>query len=248
MGSVHRTLFVGNSQIRWHDLPRLVSEISRSSGAGDAASIEGEAFVRSGASLRQLLLHGDESGRDLNEALAVGRYDTVVIAESFRLFDRPDDGYPAKFVADATTIVSAARASGARPVLYATPYAERAGHEGFREMAAPQLELGGSLGVPVATGGLAWLRVWQALPDVDLYDLDRSHPGFRGSYIAALVLYATITRLNPVGLSHHYDGFWSDTRRSITLDEAAVFQHAAWAEYLASGRCASRGAVTEAIP
>ncbi len=232
----HRTLFVGNSQIRWHDLPRLVSVISRGCGVAiSAPPIDGEAFVRSGASLRQLLLHGDENGRDLNSVLAVGGYDTVVIAESFRLYDRPDAGYPATFVADATRIVDAVRATGAKPVLYATPYAERPAHDGFHGMAAPQVELGRSLGVPVAAGGLAWLRVWRELPDVDLYHLDRAHPGFRGSYVAALVLYTTITRLSPIGLSHEYDGFWCDTPCAISPDEAAVFQDAAWAEHLARG-------------
>jgi hypothetical protein len=109
---IHRTLFVGNSQIRWHDLPRLVSELTpRRAAPPLVPHIRGEPFVRSGASLHQLLHQGAEDGRTLLDTFASGAYDAVVIAESFRLIDRPDDGYPAKFIEDATAIVAAARAA-----------------------------------------------------------------------------------------------------------------------------------------
>jgi hypothetical protein len=65
---------------------------------------------------------------------------------------------------------------------------------------------------------------------LDLYDPDKGHPGPKGTYIYACLLYACITGLNPAGLTSEFkdirDGIF------ITKDEAEKMQKAAWEQYL----------------
>jgi hypothetical protein len=221
-----RVLFVGNSQIDFWDLPRVVSSLSASAPSG-CARIAGERFTRGGANLEDLRVEGDSRGRRLEDVLAEGAYDAVVLAESIDLVElRPP--YPEQFEASARAIVEMVRAAGALPIFYATPYVETPTRTGFHEMADPQIALGAELDVPVAAGGLAWLRVWEERPEVDLYFDDRQHPGFHGSYVSALVIWRTITGGSPIGLTAAPDAACDDGPCApISADQADVFQRAA---------------------
>ncbi|MGE0786667.1 MAG: hypothetical protein AB7S26_13430 [Sandaracinaceae bacterium] len=233
--STIRAIFIGNSQVAFWDLPQLVGRLSASAPAG-CARVEGTAFTRGGANLGALLTDGAEDGRRLEAELSSGRYDAVVIAESIDLAEIP--GFEAQFRRDATAIVELARAHGLRALLYASPYVERPDRSGFHAMADPQLALGGELGVPVAAGGLAWLRVWDEEPSMDLYYRDRAHPGYRGSYVSALVILAALTGASPIGLSAEHGIFCFDERTTCPAfapGEAELFQRAALAQHLATG-------------
>ncbi|MDW8246892.1 MAG: hypothetical protein RMJ84_09970 [Sandaracinaceae bacterium] len=194
-GRTMRVLFVGNSQIDFWNLPRLVSSLSESANPS-CPRIIGEKHTRGGANL-------DEIWRETNlrERIQNNRYDLVVLAESIDLVEhRPP--FPELFFSVARQIVQVVRASGGEAMLYATPYVETPERRGFREMVEPQLQLGAELGLRVAAGGLAWLRAWQGMPSLDLYHEDRGHPGFVGSYLSGLVIWATIMGRSPVGLTN----------------------------------------------
>lgn len=193
-GRTLEVLFVGNSQIDFWNMARLVSSLSESAPAA-CPRIVGRRYTRGGANLRDLWDAG------LPGAIREGGYDVVVITESIDLADRRPE-FPALFTDYATRIVEATRASGATPILFATGYVETPSRFGFREMADPQLALGAALEVPVATGGLAWLRAWEHDAAIDLYHSDRAHPGFVGSYLSALVIWATLLDASPVGLTN----------------------------------------------
>lgn len=230
-----RALFIGNSQIDFWDLPQLVGDISESGPSG-CPRIVGERFTAGGANLQNLWDGADGSGRRLEPLIASGDYDVVVIAESIDLVDiRPE--FPGLFIEYATRIIDASLAAGSVPILYATPWIEiDDDRAGFRAQADPQIELGRERSVTVAAGGLAWLRVWAELPDVDLYYSDRSHPGHKGSYISALVIYSAITGASPIGLTYTPPFVCEDGPCSpITADEADVFQRAAWDQHLETG-------------
>lgn len=229
-----RTMFLGNSQVEFWELHRLVAVLSASAPAA-CPRIEGLRFSRGGANLGDLLRGGSGDGLDLVEELSSGRYDAVVIAESIDLASIP--GYSAAFRADATDIIALARQHGVVPLLYATPFVETPDNAGFQEMADPQIQLGAELGVRVAAGGLTWLRVWSSQPDVDLFHSDRAHPGYRGSYLSRLVIYAALTGASPIGLA-------ADTNIScdggpcppIEANLVPVFQRAALEQHQATGR------------
>lgn len=235
-GRTLRTLIVGNSQIYFWDLPKILSDISQS--APEACPrIAAEGFTRGGQNLKALWEGGDSLGRDLATVLHDGRYDVVVISECIDLVELPPP--KEQFVTYATVMIDAVRANGARPILYASPYPNQEGHFGFVEMAVPQLELGQQKRVTVAAAGLAWLRVWNELPDIYLHHDDRSHPGANGSLISAMVLYAAITRATPIGLTTNppidcYRGMCPPSPL-VTAHEAEVFQRAAWEEAMATG-------------
>lgn len=229
-----RALFVGNSQIEFWDMPQLVASLSESAPA-NCARITSERFTMGGANLRDLWEGTDDRGRRLIEVLSTGDYDVVVLAESIDLVEmRPP--YPEQFRTVATEVAAAVSEAGALPVFYATPYIETADHLGFHEMADPQIALGGELGVPVAAGGLAWLRVWAEQPSEDLYYLDRAHPGFHGSYVSALVIWAAITGGNPIGLTTMPSTTCDDGGCTpISAEQGDLYQRAARAEHLATG-------------
>jgi hypothetical protein len=233
-GRTLRTLIVGNSQIYFWDLPRVLSELSRS-GPPSCPRIDAEGFTRGGQNLKRLWLEGDSLARNLATTIEVGRYDVVVLAESIELVEHAPPY--TDFVTFADVIIDAARASGAMPVIYATPYADQPDHWGFSEMAAPQLAFGAARGVRVAAGGLAWLRVWRELPTLDLHHPDHAHPGYNGSVISAMVIYSAITRGTPIGLTPPpaRECYRGACVPPITEAEADVFRRAAWDEIRATG-------------
>lgn len=226
-GRTLRTLMVGNSQIYYQNLPKLLSDLSES-GPRSCPRIAAEPFTRGGQNLMRLWEEGDSQGRKLADVLAKTRYDVVVIAESIDLVELPPP--KTQFVEYANIMIDAIRASGARPILYATPYSDQEGHTGFVEMAEPQLALGKERAVTVAAGGLAWLRVWKELPSVVLHHADHSHPGPKGSLVSAMVIYSAITRATPIGLTTEPPIDCVGPCPKVTEIEGAVFQNAAWEE------------------
>jgi hypothetical protein len=228
-----RVLFVGNSQIDFWDMSRMVSSLAESA-RPECPRIVGERYTLGGANLRDLWEQPHADGRTLPETIASGGYDVIVITESIDLAEFVPAPFPALFVDYATRMIEATRAAGAVPILYATPYVERPERSGFHAQADPQLELGAAMDVRVAAGGLAWLRVWDELPEVDLFYRDRQHPGFAGSYVSGLVLYAAITGASPIGLTRAPETSCEDgVCAAISEAEADVFQRAAWAQHLA---------------
>jgi hypothetical protein len=64
---------------------------------------------------------------------------------------------------------------------------------------------------------------------LDLYDQDKGHPGPKGSYLYACLLYAVMTGANPGGLKCDFPDIKGGI--SILRSEAARMQWAAWEEY-----------------
>ncbi len=214
----------GNDHTREGRPPELAA-----SGAPACPRIAAVGFTRGGQTFYHLWTGGDSLGRDLETTIRDGHYDVIVIAESISLAELAPPY--ADFVDYADLIIEAARASGAKPLLCATPYVDRLDRWGFREMAAPQLALGRARGVTVAAGGLAWLRVWEELPSVELHHPDHAHPGYKGSLVSAMVLYSAITGFAPFALSASPPTECTKMAcPPVTEEEGAVFRRAAWAE------------------
>jgi hypothetical protein len=228
-GPAQRVLFVGNSQIEVQNVPLMVSSLAAGAPAA-CPRIEASSIAVGGANLRDLW----QTGR-VEAALASGQYDAVVIAESIDLVDGHSPGYPQAFDDVSTAIVDAAKAYGVRPILYATPSVDsvRLWSE-FSIMATRNADAGLRLDVPVAHGGLAWLRAYSALPGTYLHGADRSHANYVGATLSSLVLYATITNASPIGLAAMPQSDCSPSCPEIDSATAAVLQQLAWDEYLAS--------------
>ena len=197
--SVLRVLFVGNSYTVFNNLPDLVAAIAAAD--PDGPIIVPMLVTRGGATLRWHL----ENGSAL-KSLATGTWDFVVLQEQSLLGGDFKDGKavvgdPSEFHASTREWAARIRAVGATPILYMT-WARREPADAARvqkALADAYLGIGKELGVKVAPVGLAWAETRRRLLTLDLHIWDGSHPTPAGSYLAAAVIYATLTARSPVG-------------------------------------------------
>jgi hypothetical protein len=195
---VTRVLLVGNSYTHFHMLHRLIERIAASAGT----PLRVDAVTHGGYSLR---MHWQKSAA--RERIASRAYRFVVLQDhSLRPVDHLDefDDYGERF---ARAIVS----SGAQPVLYQTwprsPHSrfygerERSQPRSVDEMAARLEQAYGALatreGARLAPVGRAFTAGLAAHPELELYSADGTHPSWAGSYLAACVLYGTLTGNDP---------------------------------------------------
>ena len=193
-----RVLFVGNSLTFKNDLPALVHGLG-----GRHTPIFAGSFTAPGWQLRQFA--GDHQ---LDRLLREVRWDVVVLQEqsqipSFSTADRAQEFTP--YVQELAT---EARANGAQPLLFVT-WAHRTGDrrnvsddtyadmqqrvvDGYSDAARASASA-------VAPVGVAWAEALTRRPQLGLWASDGTHPSRAGSYLAACVFYALLTRTSPVG-------------------------------------------------
>ncbi len=165
------------------------------------------------------------------QAIQKGDWDVVVLQEDIVDNWRRVDQFPEY----ARKFHDEIRQDGAEPVFYM--------HWPWKSQAVPTIEqiagaygdMGTELGDKVAPVGLAWQRVLQERPDLDLYNDDQVHASAYGAYLTMCVLYATIYGQSPAGAtyrmadSHPYDYGWNIPAGWQLADDDAVFlQRIAW--------------------
>jgi hypothetical protein len=243
-----RVLLLGNSCIYYNNLPRL---------------LEGIAASRPGRPIRTTMIAGVESTlRDhwqdtaTRSLLRHGRWDWVVLneqstfEETFFVDGRPRVHGWAAFAQYADRLTRAARLRGSRVALL-SHWADR--DAPARDQAALDYaitEVARAVGATVVPVGSAWQAVRRMRPDIMLYEADGRHPASAGSYLAAAVLYATITGASPVGAGDTVLGpaiALADGRvmpdstvvlAALPAADGDILRRAAWAEHRA---LASRG-------
>ncbi len=193
-----RVLFLGNSYTFVNDLPGTLAGLVRSGGR----SIETGMLATGGATLAD---HAADPAT--TAALADGRW-TVVILQEQSVLPVSEADRTGSMVPAARSLASSAAAVGARPLLLET-WAHRDGvpDRGVAGYAAMQARIDAAyeatardLGASVAPVGQAWSAALRAAPGIDLWQPDGSHPSAAGTYLAACVLYASLTGRTPVGL------------------------------------------------
>ena len=213
-------LFIGNSQIYYNDLPRMVEMLAESAPA-DRPRIRADRFVAGGASLERLWNAGDGKGTARAKILEK-KWDYVILQEIYNA--RPDS-----FNKYAPLFHERIQANGSRTLLFYTAGISTQYPKGFQELHDMHAALGKKMQVPIAAAGKAWLSYWGEMPTAEerllLYDPDKAHPGKKGSYLYACTLYAALTGHTPVGLTNLLPKQPPDT---ITAAEARKFQVAAW--------------------
>lgn len=192
-----RVLFVGNSYTRFNDLPGMVEVLGRSVRGGPALETSRETHM--GYDLRNHWRH-----RRVRDRIESGRFDTVVIQGHSLAALRDPDG----LVEHVRLFAEHADAAGVRTILFQTwarhprsPVYRRYPVEDPRDMLARidavYSGVARALRVPVAPVGRAWALANEALPNVRLHRRDGTHPDVPGTYLAACVLYGTITGRDP---------------------------------------------------
>lgn len=197
-GPMH-VLFIGNSYTRANDLPRTVQRIAAAVPAGSQLRVS--SIANPGWDLARHWLVPET-----RETISHGGFTHVVLqGHSLTALQHRDEfeGYARLFDDEIDRI-------GARTVLYET-WARRPGSGAYRrehiaqspvqmqaEISECYLQLARDIGADVAPAGRAFFLALQRLEeDADLYRSDGAHPNRNGTYLAGLVLYATITNQDP---------------------------------------------------
>ena len=230
-------LFIGNSYTYVNNLPHILKGLAE--GLREGPAIEPAMAVNGGMPLGWHLANGPAM-----RMLEQQAWDVVILQEHSLLGGYVIDGEPrlappGLFHSNARVLVPKVRAVNAQPLFFMT-WARRGRPQEEPILTSAYLDIGRELNVPVSPVGLVWEDVRRRHPDIDLFSDDGAHPSPAGSYLAASVLYISLTGRSPEGAPARIDGNpWSrrtgevDTTQTVTLvdlprDQAARLQDAAW--------------------
>jgi hypothetical protein len=215
-----RILFIGNSYTYVNDLPAMFARLAWSGGHAVQTGMQ----AQGGWTLAQ---HQVDAAT--LQAIAGTPWDFVILQEQSEIPAMPaartGSMYPA-----ATALVEIIRARGSQPLLLMT-WAHRDGlsSAGLADYASMQsqiedgyLELANALDVGVVPAGVAWGRLREEHPDLDVWQSDGSHPSETGTYLAACVLYVSLYRESPLGLMRPLSITEENARIIQTLAEQTV--------------------------
>ena len=206
MESTYSILFIGNSATYYNNMP---NDIFEKFVVTSGYQVEVDAITQGGWTLAQFANPTDAFGAKVEEALTgEKKYDYVILQGNGSLLATGD---PAQFYRAVRNLSQRIRATGARPVLYAT-WGHKTGSPSFStngltnesmtwKLAAAYQAIGDELDIPVAYVGLAFYDIYTTRDDINLYDPDKAHPSYEGSYLAAATLFAKIFVVDPVDLS-----------------------------------------------
>lgn len=204
-----RTLMVGNSFTFWN---RGLWFPLQDMLGGKERGVMVRPSVQGGASL------ATHAARErLNRQLEEGDYDLVILQG-----DIPESTVEA-FEENARTLIQRSRDSGAEPLLFMAWDYQRLGWLTLREIIAAHQRVADDSGVMLAPVGAAFLLARDRRQDLDLYDADREHPSVLGSYLALIILHATITGTDPRANTEMPGVF-----RRVRDDDARDLRQIAW--------------------
>lgn len=223
MSKQYSVLFIGNSMTYFHDMPTAIFEpMARSAGI----DVKVRSITAGGRFLWENLERDDETARAVKAALApdqAGMYDFVVLQEGMPdLYTRTE-----KFHGAVRALTGLIRGIGAKPALYARMGNQRGNPElddpactydtVYNAIAEAHRRISEELDIPVAWAVSAAYELNDTGVDVDLYFEDQSHPGYGGSYAAALGILNVLFGVDPTTVT--YDG-------ALTPDQAALCREA----------------------
>jgi hypothetical protein len=235
-------LFIGNSYVYYNNLADQLADMSEALETGPL--IRTRHHLHGGYSLLRHLEDGHLPDVVGGGAPDGAPWDVVVVQEHSRLGVPYADeqsgrlGNDSGFRAGLAGVMALVRPTGARVVLYQT-WAKEAWPGQTRPLAEAYERAARDYGVEVAPVGRVWALVRDELPGVDLFHPDGSHPSPAGSYLAAVVFYATLTGRSPVGAPGHLQGIEMETPGVVVSEDpvtlvdlrpetARALQEAAW--------------------
>ena len=201
-------LFIGNSYTYFNDMPlSIFAPLAASAGL----ELEVEAITKGGYTLTRYADPADEYGEKVAAALSGKKhYDFVILQEQSLT---PADERASLFEQAVRDLAARIRKIGAKPVLYAT-WGRKTGSKHLAErgwtnesmtqmLAAAYGKIGTELDIPVAHVGQAFYDVYTHHEEIELYNEDRSHPSYGGSYLAAATLFGKIFGVDPTSVAYN---------------------------------------------
>lgn len=223
MKKQYSVLFIGNSMTYFHDMPTAIFE-KMVKAAGIDVTVR--SVTAGGRFLWEHLALDDEPARAAKAALAAdkaGVYDFVVLQEGMPdLYTRTENFYEAVRI-----LTGKIRDLGAKPALYARMGNKRGNPElddpactyehVYQTIVKAHETISQELDIPVAWAVRAAYEMNEEPLPFDLYDPDRSHPSYAGSYVAALCVFTALFGADPTMIT--YDG-------ELSPDQAALCREA----------------------
>lgn len=184
-----RVLFLGNSYTYFNEMPAMVMALAN---AQPGRRLEVKSTTRGGATLEDLW--------NLTPALTdlrSGKWDVVVLQDQSTLGQsyveaRWGVNDPAGLLRWTRFWNEEIQRKGAKPLLYLT-WARKAHPEFQSGLNYAYSEAAREIGASIAPAGLAWQRIRQTQPQIELFDPDGSHPSPQGSYLTACVFVEILT-------------------------------------------------------
>ncbi len=213
-----RVLFVGNSFTQWHGIPWVVKQLAAA--ANESRVFETDLVQKGSYTLEQ---HWNDGVA--GKKIADGRWDYVVLQGQS---SEAIDGLSAmQHYAD--LFESKIRKAGAKPVLYMT-WADRDKLRNQGAIARGYQSTARKIKAILAPVGLAWEKICQEKPLINLYDGDGHHPSPAGGYLVACVFYSVFYGKSPEGLPHHLKTPEDPNKVLISIipSEAKRLQRIAW--------------------
>lgn len=100
-------------------------------------------------------------------------------------------------------------------------YAPLCSYEGMQgRLRESYLEMAENNNAWVCPVGMAFAKIREIAPQIELYSSDNSHPSVYGTYLAACTFYSSIFHKSPVGASYVSNG--------INSEDALILQNTAW--------------------
>jgi len=197
-----RVLFIGNSYTYFNNLPGILLALAEAAGR----RLEVRMVAPGGWRLKD---HW-EKGEAL-KTLRDGRWDYVILQDQSTLgVNLYVDGKTrvdgdAEFRPSALKWGQEIARSGAMPVFYLT-WSRKASPEDQDRLTSAYMTAARESRARVAPVGLAWKRVREQHPEIELFQPDGSHPTPAGSYLAACVIYSALFDQSPAGLPGRIGG------------------------------------------
>lgn len=220
-----KVFFVGNSYTNYNNLPNLVNQIAISFGD----TLVYNAHTPGGSFLSQHAVNAN-----VQSTIKQGNWDHVVLQDQSQNPSFPDpqraaDCYPyGQQLAD-----SIHKYNPCGKAMFFMTWGRKDGDPQWGPISTftgmnnrlrnAYVYMSDANKATVSPVGVAWARMRDSFPNVELYTADKSHPSFAGSYLAACTFYASIYRKSPVGSSYKGSLPDSTTQRIQRIVNQVVF-------------------------
>ncbi|HVT39769.1 MAG TPA: hypothetical protein VHE78_12030 [Gemmatimonadaceae bacterium] len=218
--TVH-VLFVGNSYTYVNNVPHLVEAI--------AASLPGPCVESSMIASGGATLAAHWAADSVTQRIRAGHWTSVVLqdqstfGEQWWVDGRPRVGTSGAELAEfAGRFASVVRAANARPVLLAHWSDDGAPVRDQQALDYAFARTARATGSTLSPVGEAIKRMRVVIPSVTPYFADGHHLSEAGSYLEALVLYATLVDHSPLGAARHIEGPAVELNRGVVFHDSLV--------------------------
>jgi len=200
-----QVLFIGNSYTAVNNLPELTRQLALSLG---------DTLVVNSSTPGGYTFQGHTANTATQNLIAQGGWDYVVLQEQSQLPSFPPGQVASDCYPYATALVDNIRTHSpcAESVFYMTWGRENGDaqncaswppvctYAGMQErLRISYLQMAQDNSAECAPAGVAWKRVRDEYPAIDLYSPDGSHPSVAGSYLVACTMFSTFFRTSTVG-------------------------------------------------